>query len=47
MKLARRIVEYVSVFLLGALVFVPFAQIIMRSVFGAPIVGAVEFTRFC
>lgn len=46
MKLARRIVEYVSVFLLGALVFVPFAQIIMRSVFGAPIVGAVEFTRF-
>lgn len=46
MKLARRIVEIASVFLLGALVFVPFAQIIMRSVFGAPIVGAEEFTRF-
>ncbi|MGJ8570667.1 MAG: TRAP transporter small permease [Hoeflea sp.] len=46
MKLARRLVEYVSVFLLGALVFVPFAQIIMRWVFGAPIIGAEEFTRF-
>ncbi|PWV99094.1 TRAP-type C4-dicarboxylate transport system permease small subunit [Hoeflea marina] len=46
MKPLRRIIEYVSVFLLGALVFVPFAQIIMRSLFGAPIVGAEEFTRF-
>lgn len=46
MKLARRLVEYVSVFLLGALVFVPFAQIIMRWVFGTPMVGAEEFTRF-
>ena len=46
MKIARQIVEIVSVFLLGALVFVPFAQIIMRFVFGAPIIGAEEFTRF-
>jgi TRAP-type C4-dicarboxylate transport system permease small subunit len=46
MKIARQIVEMVSVFLLGALVFVPFAQIIMRWVFGSPIVGAEEFTRF-
>lgn len=46
MKLARRILEYACVFLLGALVFVPFAQIIMRWVFGAPMIGAEEFTRF-
>ncbi|MDF1608417.1 TRAP transporter small permease [Hoeflea sp. YIM 152468] len=46
MKLAKRLVEYVSVFLLGALVFLPFAQIIMRWVFGTPMIGAEEFTRF-
>ncbi|MCQ0990082.1 TRAP transporter small permease [Jiella marina] len=46
MIIAKRIIEYVSIVLLGALVFVPFAQVVMRDVFVAPIVGAEEFTRF-
>lgn len=38
--------EAICVVLLGALVAVPFVQIVMRYVFGAPIVGAEELTRF-
>ncbi|MFC0201951.1 TRAP transporter small permease [Paracoccus rhizosphaerae] len=42
----RKSLEFVCVFLLGALVAVPFIQIIAREVFGAAIVGAEELTRF-
>lgn len=46
MTIAKRFVEYLCIFLLGALVFVPFAQVLMRDLFGSPVVGAEEFTRF-
>lgn len=46
MARAIRIVEIVSVVLLGALVIVPFAQVALRGLFGAPMIGAEEFTRF-
>lgn len=46
MHLGQKIVELVSAFLLGALVFVPFAQVLLRDLFGAPIIGAEELTRF-
>lgn len=46
MRRAVKFVELLSVFLLGALVFVPFAQVVMRDTFNAPIIGAEEFTRF-
>ncbi len=46
MKIARRLVETVCLLLLGALVLVPFAQVLLRDLFNAPIIGAEEFTRF-
>lgn len=46
MRRAVKFIELLSVFLLGALVFVPFAQVVMRDTFNAPIIGAEEFTRF-
>lgn len=46
MRVIRRAVETLSVFLLGALVSVPFIQVVMRDAFGAPIIGAEELTRF-
>ena len=42
----KRSLELVCVLLLGALVAVPFIQVVMRDVFGAAIIGAEEFTRF-
>ncbi|SFH47722.1 TRAP-type C4-dicarboxylate transport system, small permease component [Palleronia marisminoris] len=42
----RRILEIICVLLLGALVTVPFVQVIARDVFGSAIVGAEELTRF-
>lgn len=42
----RKLPEIVCVCFLGALVLLPFLQVIMRDVFGAPIVGAEELTRF-
>ncbi len=42
----QRLLEVVCVLLLGMLVAVPFIQVLMRDFFGAPIVGAEEFTRF-
>ena len=46
MARAIRIIEILSVVLLGALVVVPFAQVVLRGVFNAPVIGAEEFTRF-
>ncbi|NIA69903.1 TRAP transporter small permease [Pelagibius litoralis] len=46
MMVIRKAVEALSVVLLGALVAVPFIQVVMRDAFGAPIVGAEELTRF-
>ncbi len=42
----RRLLEILCVLLLGALVTVPFIQVIARDVFGSAIVGAEELTRF-
>ena len=46
MQKAVRIIELVSVLLLGALVLVPFAQVVLRGAFNMPMIGAEEFTRF-
>ena len=46
MIILRRAVEAVSVLLLGALVAVPFIQVVLRDAAGAPMIGAEEFTRF-
>lgn len=42
----RRILEIICVLLLGALVAVPFVQVVARDVFGSAIIGAEELTRF-
>lgn len=42
----RKPLEIFCVCLLGALVLLPFLQIVMRYVFNSPIVGAEELTRF-
>lgn len=42
----RRCLEGLCVVMLGALIAVPFIQIVMRYVFNAPIIGAEELTRF-
>lgn len=42
----RKCLEGLCILLLGALVAVPFIQIMARYVFNAPIIGAEELTRF-
>jgi len=46
MSLVRTVLSGFCALVLIALVAVPFAQVVLRDVFGAPIVGAEEFTRF-
>ncbi len=46
MRLAVLILSAVAVALLAALIAVPSIQIVMRSVFGLPFIGAEELTRF-
>lgn len=46
MPIVRKVLAGFSVAVLVALVAVPFVQVVMRDVVGAPIVGAEEFTRF-
>jgi TRAP-type C4-dicarboxylate transport system permease small subunit len=42
----RRAVRWLSVALLVLLIVTPFAQVVMRGVFGAPMSGAEELTRW-
>jgi TRAP-type C4-dicarboxylate transport system permease small subunit len=46
MRIAALALSGVAVALLAALVAVPNAQIVMRSLFGLPFIGAEEFSRF-
>lgn len=46
MPLVRKLLSGFCALVLLALVAVPFAQVVLRDLFGAPIVGAEEFTRF-
>lgn len=46
MSVAQKILAGFCVAVLVGLVAVPFVQVVMRDVVGAPIVGAEEFTRF-
>jgi TRAP-type C4-dicarboxylate transport system permease small subunit len=46
MLVLRRLVETVTVLLLGGLVALPFAQVVLRGTIGAPMIGAEEMTRF-
>jgi len=45
-KLVRKAVRGVSLFLLAAVVITPLAQITMRGVFNVPMAGAEEMTRY-
>lgn len=42
----KRLLELACVLLLGALIAVPFLQVIMRDLMGRAIIGAEELTRF-
>ncbi|TKW68747.1 MAG: TRAP transporter small permease subunit [Paracoccus denitrificans] len=42
----KRLLELLCVLLLLVLILVPFAQVVMRDLFGRPIIGAEELTRF-
>lgn len=44
--MTKRLLELICVLLLGALILVPFAQVLMRDFVGRPIIGAEELTRF-
>lgn len=44
--MTKRLLELICVLLLGALILVPFIQVLMRDIFGRPIIGAEELTRF-
>jgi TRAP-type C4-dicarboxylate transport system permease small subunit len=46
MSFVRKLLSGFCALVLVALVAVPFAQVVLRDVFGAPIIGAEEFTRF-
>jgi TRAP-type C4-dicarboxylate transport system permease small subunit len=46
MSIANKLLAGFCVLVLAALVAVPFVQVVLRDLFGAPIVGAEEFTRF-
>jgi TRAP-type C4-dicarboxylate transport system permease small subunit len=46
MTIVRKLLAGFCVLVLAALVAVPFVQVVLRDLFGAPIVGAEEFTRF-
>ena len=46
MRIAERILTAFVVIIMAGLVLVPTAQVIMRSVFVLPFIGAEEFTRF-
>ncbi|WP_274427429.1 TRAP transporter small permease [Chelativorans sp. YIM 93263] len=46
MSLVRTVLSGFCVLVLVALTAVPFVQVVLRDLFGAPIVGAEEFTRF-
>jgi TRAP-type C4-dicarboxylate transport system permease small subunit len=46
MPIIRNLLSACCVLVLVALVAVPFIQVVMRDLFGAPIIGAEEFTRF-
>ena len=42
----KKLLELLCVLLLGALILVPFVQVLMRDLFDRPIIGAEELTRF-
>ena len=46
MSIVSKLLSACCVLVLVALVAVPFIQVVMRDLFGAPIIGAEEFTRF-
>ncbi|MGN7753382.1 TRAP transporter small permease [Sinorhizobium sp. 22678] len=46
MRLPERVLTIVVVAVMAGLVIVPTAQVVMRSVFGLPFIGAEELTRF-
>jgi TRAP-type C4-dicarboxylate transport system permease small subunit len=46
MRVATLVLSAVAVALIAALVAVPNAQVVMRSLFGLPFIGAEELTRF-
>ncbi|WP_340120010.1 TRAP transporter small permease subunit [Pelagibius sp. 7325] len=46
MPIVSKLLSACCVLVLVALVAVPFIQVVMRDLFGAPIIGAEEFTRF-
>jgi TRAP-type C4-dicarboxylate transport system permease small subunit len=43
---ARQIARVASLFLIGAMIVIPFGQVILREILGMPFVGAEELTRF-
>jgi len=46
MSIVNKLLAGFCVLVLAALVAVPFVQVVLRDLFGAPIIGAEEFTRF-
>lgn len=43
---ARQVARVASLFLIGAMILLPFGQVILREILGMPFVGAEELTRF-